>query len=437
MGKPVVVIVGRPNVGKSTLFNRLVGVQTAIVADIPGITRDRLYQDVEWDQHTFTLVDTGGLFLGDPEFSEPVRGQVERAIEEADLVVFIVDAKVGPTVEDEEIARMLRKKRKGVILAVNKVDNFRDVSVYDFFSLGLGDPVPLSAMHGLNINELLDRIVDLLPPTISEEEREGIRIAVVGRPNVGKSSLVNALLQEDRLIVSEIPGTTRDAVDTLLKKDGKTYIVVDTSGIRKKSRVSAGVERYSVIRALRAIDRADVVLLVLDATQGVVEQDKKIGDYIEEAGKGLVIIINKWDLIQKDGTTMENYSVLIRSELDFLAYAPILYVSALTGQRIERILSLVDFVGEQQTKRISTGGLNSWLNEAIYLNPPPAVKGRELKIYYLVQVGVKPPVFVFFINDPELVHFSYKRYLENQLRRAYGFEGTPVRLVFRGRSKGS
>lgn len=438
MGKPVVAIVGRPNVGKSTLFNRLTGGRTAVVADHPGVTRDRLYRDVEWNRCTFTLIDTGGLFLEDPEFGEHVRAQVQKAIEEADLIIFVVDGRVGPTTEEEEIARLLRREGKETVLAVNKVDHFKNSQVvYDFLALGLGEPVPISALHGLNVDELLDRVVALFPHAAYEdlEEGEGRRVAVVGRPNVGKSSLVNALLKEDRVIVSEVPGTTRDAIDTFLKKDDRTYIIVDTSGIRRRSRVAPGVERFSVIRSLKSINRADVILFVLDATQGVVEQDKKIGGYLEEAGKGLIIIINKWDLIKKDRDEVKQYDLLIRSELDFLFYAPILYVSALTGKGVDRILDVVDYVAAEREKRIGTGNLNNWLSEAVYLNPPPSSKGEELKIYYAVQAGVKPPVFVFFVNNPELVHFSYRRYLEHQLRKTYGFEGTPVRLVFRARRR--
>lgn len=317
---------------------------------------------------------------------------------------------------------------------MNKIDNFNyQHYVYDFLNLGLGDPIPFSALHGLNIDELLDKIVSLLPQKNVEDERNGVRIAVVGRPNVGKSSLVNKLLREERVIVSEVPGTTRDAIDTHFRRDDKNYIFVDTCGIRKRSKVDSNIEYYSVMRSLKAIDRADVVLFVLDATQGVVEQDKKIGGYIEEAGKGLIIIVNKWDLIDKNSSTTKEYDLLIREGLDFLNFAPILYVSALTGQRVNQVLDQIDVVAGEQVKRISTGNLNNWLNEAVFLNPPPAVKGREIKIFYAVQTGVKPPVFKFFVNHPELIHFSYKRYLEHQLRSTYGFEGTPLRLVFRAR----
>ncbi|MGB9792956.1 MAG: ribosome biogenesis GTPase Der [Thermacetogeniaceae bacterium] len=432
--KPVVAIVGRPNVGKSTLFNRLVGRRKAVVADVPGVTRDRIYNDVEWNGKIFTLVDTGGLFLDDSEFRQEVHDQVYKAISEADVIILVVDGEVGPVPEDEEIARMLLKMRKKTIVVVNKVDDFRNSHViYDFLVLGLGEPLPLSAIHGLNIDELLDRIVSLLPEKSCCEEEEGIHIAVVGRPNVGKSSLINALLKEKRLIVSDIPGTTRDAVDTVLKKDDRTYILVDTAGIRRKSRISDDVEYYGVQRSLRAIDRSDVVLFVLDATQGVVEQDTKIGGYIAEAGKGLIIIINKWDLVKKEQNTKNMYDQLIKWRLDFLGFAPLHYVSALTGQGVDRILPLVDRVYSEYTKRISTGSLNSWLMETVYLNPPPAVKGVEVKFYYAVQAEQRPPLFVFFVNRPEMVHFSYKRYLENQLRKAYGFEGTPIRLIFRKR----
>lgn len=434
MQKPIVAIVGRPNVGKSTLFNRIIGGRKVIVADMPGVTRDRIYEDVEWDRKAFTLIDTGGLFLVDGEFRERVEEQVQKAIAEADLVIFIVDSRVGPTTEDQEIGRMLLKTCKKTILVVNGVDDFTNKQViYDFFNLGFGEAIPISALHGLNIDDLLDRVVSLLPDQPSVQEAEGVRVAVVGRPNVGKSSLINTLLKEERVIVSDIPGTTRDAIDTLLQKDGRNYVLVDTSGIRKRSRVAAGVEYYGVQRSLRAIDRADIALLVLDATQGVVEQDTKIGGYIEEAGKGLIIIINKWDLVQKNARTRKEFDDMIMTELDFLGFAPLHYVSAVTGQGVHKILQLVDEVAQQQSRRISTGNLNNWLTEVIYLNPPPPVKGREVKVYYVAQVGERPPVFVFFVNNPELFHFSYQRYLENQLRKAYGFKGTPIRLVFRAR----
>jgi GTP-binding protein len=431
MSKPVVAIVGRPNVGKSTLFNRLTGGRTAIVADVAGVTRDRLYRDVEWGRAVFSLIDTGGLFLEEEEFAAHVREQVAKAIEEADLVLFVVDGRVGPTEEDAEIAGLLQKSGKKTVLAVNMVDNYKDSHVaYNFLELGLGDPVPVSAVHGLNIDGLLDQIVSLLPGDTDTQEDDGIRVAVAGRPNVGKSSLVNSLLKEKRLIVSDRPGTTRDAIDTVLARDGRRYVLVDTSGIRKRSRVAAGVEYYSVLRSFKAIDRADIAILVLDAAQGIVEQDKKIAGYIQEAGKGLIMVVNKWDLVtEKDARN--KFERLVRSELNFLNYAAIHHVSALSGKGVVKVLDLVDSVSEQQNKRIGTGNLNNWLNETLCLNPPPAVKGRAVKIYYAVQVSVKPPAFVFFVNKPEMLHFSYKRYLERRLREAYGFEGTPLRLMFR------
>jgi len=432
--KPVVALVGRPNVGKSTLFNRLSGGRAAIVADRPGVTRDRLYRDVEWDGRTFTLVDTGGLFLEDEQFHEHVEEQVSLAIEDADVVVFVVDAKVGATIEDQQVAQLLLKSNKKTILAANKVDNFRNQDIYDFYQLGLGEPLPISSLHGLNIDELLDRIISLLPEVEIQEEEPGIRVAVVGRPNVGKSSMVNALLDEKRVIVSDVPGTTRDAIDTKFSIGDRAYILVDTAGIRRRSRVERGIEYYGVRRALKAIDRADVVLLVLNAAEGVVEQDKKIAGYIEESGKGVIIILNKWDLVADIENRRQYFENLVREQLSFLSYAPIHYISALTGEGLGRILPLVDAVHAEQNKMISTGNLNSWLSEALFLNPPPSGKGG-LKIFYVTQVAVKPPRFVFFVNDTKLVHFSYRRYLENQLREAYGFEGTPVRLTFKARRR--
>jgi GTP-binding protein len=498
MARHVVAIVGRPNVGKSTLFNRLTGSRNAIVADVPGVTRDRNYRDVEWNRAVFSLIDTGGLFLKEREFGKQVQEQASRAIAESDLVVFLVDGRTGPTAEDAEIARLLQKSGKDTILTVNMIDNFKDSHVaYNFMELGLGEPVPISALNGLNIDTLLDRIVELLPQDTAEQTGEGIRVAVAGRPNVGKSSLVNAILKEKRLIVSDLPGTTRDAIDTIVTRGETQYVLVDTSGIKRRSRTAEGVEYYSMLRSLRAVDRADIALLVLDAHEGVVEQDKKIGGYIHEAGKGLIIIANKWDLItdagaeafasgrlsgaaprravprpstgwapDRMGTRPDGHPTgwapdrmgtparigarkggrgaggedlrarferLVRAELDFIQYAPVHHVSSLTGKGVADILGLIDEVYRQLTRRIGTGNLNSWLNETIYLNPPPAVKGRETRIYYAAQVGVKPPTFVFFVNYPEQLHFSYKRHLERRLREAYGFKGAPLRLIFRRR----
>ncbi|HBG22039.1 MAG TPA: ribosome biogenesis GTPase Der [Peptococcaceae bacterium] len=432
MSNPVVALVGRPNVGKSTLFNRLSGGRTAIVDDRPGVTRDRLYREVEWDRNTFTLIDTGGLFPDDPAFKAHIQEQVSIAIEEADVVVFVVDAQVGLAVEDEQVAQVLLKSNKNIIIAANKVDNFKNPDIYDFYKFGLGEPVAISSLHGLNIDGLLDRIVALLPETPATEDDQSIRIAVAGRPNVGKSSLINALLSEKRVIVSDIPGTTRDAIDTAFVKDGRSYLLIDTAGIRRRSRVARGVEYYGVRRAFGAIDRADVIILVLDAVEGIVEQDKKIAGYIEESGKGVIILINKWDLADKN--RRQEFEKSTRTELKFLMYAPLLFVSALTGQGLEKIFAEVDLVHNEQNKKIGTGNLNSWLSEVTYLNPPKAAQGG-LRLYYVTQVAVNPPAFVFFVNNSKLVHFSYKRYLERQLREAYGFEGTPIRLIFRGRKR--
>ena len=366
MKKPIVALVGRPNVGKSTLFNRLSGGRSAIVADRPGVTRDRLYRDVEWDGRTFTLVDTGGLFLEDEQFHEHVEEQVSIAIEDADVIVFVVDAQAGVTVEDKQVAQLLLKSKKKIILAANKVDNFESQDVYDLYQLGLGDPLPISSLHGLNIDELLDQIISLLPEMETQEEETGIRVAVVGRPNVGKSSLINALLKEKRVIVSDVPGTTRDAIDTKFSIEDRAYTLVDTAGIRRRSRVERGVEYYGVRRALRAIDRADVVLLVLNAEEGIVEQDKKIAGYIEESGKGVIIILNKWDLVADIKNRRHYFENLVREQLSFLSYAPIHYISALTGEGLGKIMPLVDAVHVEQNKMISTGNLNSWLSETLF-----------------------------------------------------------------------
>ncbi|MFZ5644167.1 MAG: ribosome biogenesis GTPase Der [Bacillota bacterium] len=433
MNKPIVAIVGRPNVGKSTLFNRIVGERLAIVENIPGVTRDRLYQDAEWAGRTFTLIDTGGLdFNDDNEIISNVRKQAELAIDEADVIVFVVDARSGLTSNDEEIARILRKTDKPVILVANKVEHFENIDYMEFFKLGLEEPIPVSAAEGLNTGDLLDEVVEKLPE-IEEapEDREIIKIAVIGRPNVGKSSLVNRILGQERVIVSDIPGTTRDAIDTYFEHSGRGYILIDTAGIRRKSRIDLSTERYSVIRSLRAVDRSDVVLLVIDAVDGVTEQDKKIAGYAHEQGKASVILVNKWDLIKKDDRTADKYTREVREELGFVRYAPVLFVSALSGQRVIKILQAVDSVAENYSLRVSTPGLNNLVRESVMQNPPPSYKTRRLKIYYASQNGVKPPKFVFFINDPDLAHFSYMRYLENQIRSAYGFQGTPIRFLLR------
>ncbi|HBC94641.1 MAG TPA: ribosome biogenesis GTPase Der [Pelotomaculum sp.] len=438
MSKPIVAILGRPNVGKSTLFNRIVGGRVAIVEDTPGVTRDRLYMDAEWSGRHFTLVDTGGLdFQEDSEITSHVRTQVELAIREADAVLFVVDARAGLNPDDLEVASVVRRAHKPAVLVVNKVENFDSPEkIYDFFQLGLGEPVPVSAAEGLNTGDMLDRLVELLPPEQGvADPPDLIKIAVIGRPNVGKSSLVNSLLGEERVIVSNIPGTTRDAIDTTFERDGKNYMLIDTAGIRRRSRVERSTEKYSVIRSLRAIDRCDVVLVVVDAVEGVTEQDKRIAGYAHEAGKGSILVVNKWDLVGKDDKTMKRYSDKIRQELAFMPYAPLIFTSALTGKRVLKVLELVDFVAEKHATRVSTANLNTLIREATRQNPPPADKTRRLKILYATQSGVKPPRFVLFVNDPELLHFSYQRYLENQIRSAYGFEGTPLRFSLRRRSK--
>ena len=429
-------VVGRPNVGKSTFFNQIVGKRISIVDDQPGVTRDRIYADTEWLNRKFTLVDTGGL---DPESDDELlvqmRRQVEIAIDTADVIVFLVDGQVGVTPADHQIANLLRKTRKPVVLAVNKIDNFEDESmVADFFSLGLSEPIGISATHKRGIGDLLDKVVKYLPEKgIDEEEDQVIKIAVVGRPNVGKSSLVNRILGEERVIVSDIPGTTRDAIDTPFEADGKEYLIIDTAGIRRKSRINESLERYSVLRALAAIRRSDVVLMMLDATQPVAEQDAKIANLAIEEGKATVIVVNKWDLIEKDTYTMEEYKNRILQKLGFIAYAPMVFISAKTGQRTNRILELVDEVYSRYTMRVATGVLNDCISDATAVVAPPSEKGRMLRIYYATQVSVKPPTFVLFVNDPQLMKESYQRYLENYLRKTFDLMGTPIRLLVRQR----
>ncbi len=436
MSKPVVAIVGRPNVGKSTLFNRITGGLVAIVENMPGVTRDRLYRDAEWLGRKFALIDTGGIEFKDvgTPIASQMRRQAEIAMEEADVVVFVVDAQLPPTADDEMIARTLRRSGKPVLLTANKVENFAQVEgqLYDFLSLGLGEAIPISAVHGMNTGDLLDVVISNFPDNDEEEfDPDVIRISVIGRPNVGKSSLVNNMLGKERVIVSNIPGTTRDAIDTSFEHEGRHYILIDTAGMRRKARIDELTEQYSVVRALRAVDRSDVILMLIDAVDGVTEQDKKIAGYAHEAGKAIILVVNKWDLVEKDEKTINVYEKNIRIELGFMQYAPTMFISALTGQRVNKILELVDFVVEQNATRVTTATLNTLLREWLHLNPPPSDKGRRLKVRYITQVGVKPPTFVFFVNDPELMHFSYKRYLENQMRKHFGFEGTPIRIVVR------
>ena len=437
--KPVVAIVGRPNVGKSTLFNRLTRTHLAIIEDYPGVTRDRLYQDAEWNNRVFTLIDTGGIEVNSEDtILSKVRKQAQVAMEEADVIVFMCDIKAGVTIEDMEIAQMLRRTKKEVILAVNKVENFENTDdLYEFYQLGLGEPYPISASHGMNTGDLLDRLMELLEQFDGDDyEPDIIKIAVVGRPNVGKSSLTNAILGQERSIVSNIPGTTRDAIDTSFERNGQRYVIIDTAGMRRKSKVAeTTTERYSVIRSLRAIDRSDAVLMVINAEEGLIEQDKKIVGYAHEQGKAIILVVNKWDLIAKDDKTASVMEKKIRSELLFLQYAPMIFVSAETKQRVTRILDLVNGAVEQNAMRVHTSILNEIVRDAMQLNPPPSDKGKRLKIYYVTQSGVKPPTFVFFVNEPELMHFSYERFLDNKIPENFGFEGTPIRIVVKKRSE--
>lgn len=438
MSKPILAIVGRPNVGKSTIFNYIGQKRVSIVEDIPGVTRDRIYLDAEWLGREFTMIDTGGIEIeSSDKILTAMRYQAKLAIDEADAILFIVDGKVGLTSADEEVATILRNTRKPVILAVNKIDNMQKANeIYEFYNLGLGDPIAISAANALNIGDLLDEVVKRLPnEVIVEEDSEQIRVAVIGRPNVGKSSLVNKLIGEERVIVSDVAGTTRDAIDTHFIKDDTSFVLIDTAGMRRKAKVELPVERYSVMRALRAVDRSDLVLLVIDAVDGITEQDKKIAGYAHEAGKGCVIIVNKWDLMEKDSKTTLRYTETIRAELAFMQYAPVLYISALTNQRVPRVTELIKFVAEQQTMRVATSVLNQVIEDAVSINPPPSQHGRRLKIYFTTQPNVKPPTFVFFVNEPEIMHFSYLRFLENRLRESFGFEGTPLKLVVRGRKE--
>ena len=438
MAKPLVAIVGRPNVGKSTFFNRVVGKRIAIVEDTPGVTRDRIYADADWGRYRFTLIDTGGLDpVGEVMMIDKMREQAEIAIDLADVIVFFVDGRDGVNPNDEDVAHFLRRTKKPVVLAVNKMDNpHKQEDAYAFYELGMGDPIAISATLGIGINDVLDAIVAHLPALDQqlEEEEQGLQIAVIGKPNVGKSSLVNALLGQNRVIVEDYPGTTRDAIDTQFERDGQTYTIIDTAGLRRKRSIEDNsIERYGVIRSLAAARRADVVLVVIDATEGMTEQDVKIAGYAHEEGKPSVVIVNKWDLIEKDTHTMNQFKKDISRELAFMSYAPMLFTSALSGQRVERIFELVHHVYAQSILRVSTGVLNEVINHACAAVEPPSDKGRRLNILYATQVDVQPPSFALFVNEPNLLHFSYQRYLENQLRNAFGFEGTPIRIFPRRR----
>ena len=436
--KPIVAIVGRPNVGKSTLFNRLAGEKISIVKDTPGVTRDRIYAEAEWLNHRFTMIDTGGIEpKTDDLLLKYMRDQAQMAIELADSVIFIVDSKAGLTDADQEVANMLRRSQKPVVLAVNKLDNMRDISpIYEFYNLGLGDPMPISAEQGLGLGDMLDMVIETFPEQGEEEEAdEKLKIAVIGKPNTGKSSLINKLLGENRMIVSDIAGTTRDAVDTEVTYNGRSYVFIDTAGIRRQSKVNEDLERFSVLRSVSAVERCDIAILMIDATTGITEQDAKIAGIAHENGKGVIIAVNKWDAIEKDDKTMNEFGKDIDTVLSYLPYAPKIYISALTGQRLTQIYETIDQVEESILKRVPTGILNDVLYDATSMNQPPSDKGRQLRIYYMTQIGVKPPTFVIFVNNQELMHYSYKRYLENCIRKAFGFEGTPIKFIIRERNE--
>ncbi|WP_078553259.1 ribosome biogenesis GTPase Der [Bacillus alkalicellulosilyticus] len=433
MPKPVVAIVGRPNVGKSTIFNRVVGERVAIVEDMPGVTRDRLYSSGEWLNKEFNIIDTGGIELGEEPLLIQMREQAELAIKEADVIVFMVNGREGVTAADEEVAKILFKSKKPIVLGVNKIDNpeMHD-QLYEFYSLGIGEPFPISGTHGLGLGDLLDEVIKHFPEGEEEEyDDETIKISLIGRPNVGKSSLVNAMLGEERVIVSDIAGTTRDAIDTPFTRDEQEYVLIDTAGMRKRGKVYESTEKYSVLRALRAIERSDVVLVVLNAEEGIIEQDKKIAGYAHEAGRAVIIVVNKWDAIEKDDKTMKEFEEKIRAHFLFLSYAPILFTSAKTKQRLQHVLPTVQKVSENHNLRVSTSVLNDLVMDAVAMNPTPTDNGRRLKINYVTQVAVQPPTFVFFVNEPELMHFSYERFLENRLRATFEFEGTPIKIFAR------
>ncbi len=439
MSKPIVAIVGRPNVGKSTLFNKISGSRISIVEDTPGVTRDRIYNDIEWNGRALTLVDTGGI---EPRVDDMMLGymreQAQTAIETADVIVFMVDVTTGVTASDRDVATMLMKSRKPLILCVNKVDSVGELPMeyYEFYELGIdGDPIPVSSVHGTGTGDLLDRIVELCPDTEAEEEDDSIKVAVIGKPNAGKSSIINKILGENRLIVSNIAGTTRDAIDTAFENEFGRYTFIDTAGIRRQSKVNDRIEKFSVLRSKAAVERADVCLILIDGTEGLTEQDERIAGLAHEAGKPSVIVVNKWDVVEKDNGTVKAFEDKIRTGLAYMSYAPIMFVSAKTGQRVGKLFELINRIYEQSCMRISTGMLNDVLSDAVMRVQPPTDKGRRLKIYYITQTSVKPPVFVIFCNDAELFHFSYQRYIENQIREVFGFYGTPIVITVRQRGE--
>ena len=435
MSKPIVAIVGRPNVGKSTFFNKLVGKRIAIVEDTPGVTRDRLYYEVEWCGRKFMLIDTGGI---EPDTNDlimsHIKNQAQIAIESADAIVFMTDIHAGVTADDREISTMLRKSTKPVVLCVNKVDSIGAVppEFYEFYELGLGEPYAVSSVHGSGTGDILEKLCEILPEEIEEEiDEDAVKVAVIGRPNAGKSSLVNHILGKERMIVSNIAGTTRDAIDSDVENEHGKYVFIDTAGIRKTGKINDSIEKYSILRAEMAVDRADVCLIVIDAAEGVTAQDERVAGIAHESGKACIIVINKWDLVEKDTHTMDNFRKDVYAALSYMTYAPVVFISAKTGQRVDRIYELINYVNDQSAMRISTGMLNDVLNEATTRVQPPTDKGRRLKIYYMTQTGIKAPTFVLFVNDAELFHFSYQRYIENKLREVFGFEGTPIKLVIR------
>ncbi|MEE1598942.1 ribosome biogenesis GTPase Der [Acidaminococcus fermentans] len=439
MSKPIVAIVGRPNVGKSTLFNIFADSRISIVEDTPGVTRDRLYADAEWLDRKFTMVDTGGIEMQNTDsIAVSIRQQAEIAVREADVILFVCDARTGITNDDMEVAKMLRQSKKPVVLAVNKADTPKqEAEAYEFYNLGIGEPYLISASNRLNLGDLLDAVVEKFPPESDDDEdnEDVIKVAIIGRPNVGKSSIFNDIIGQTRSIVSDVAGTTRDAIDVPVEKDGQTYLFIDTAGMRRKGKIDEPIEKYSIIRTLRAVDRSDVVLLVLNAEEGITEQDKKIAGYAHEAGKGIVIVVNKWDLYpNKTVMSTEEFTKNIRHELIFMPYANVVYVSALTQQRISRLPEMIKDAAEANAMRISTSVLNQVVTDAVAMNQPPMEKGKRLKILYTTQVKVKPPTFVIFCNEPEIMHFSYQRYLENQLREAFGFKGTPINIIVRGKN---
>ena len=435
MANPTIAIVGRPNVGKSTIFNRIAGERISIVEDTPGVTRDRIYTTGEWLGREFSIIDTGGIDLGDEPFMDQIKHQAEIAIDEADVIIFVASGREGITDADELVAKILYRSNKPVILAVNKVDNpeMRN-DIYEFYALGLGDPFPVSGSHGLGIGDVLDEAVKHFPNTSEEEDEDTIKFSLIGRPNVGKSSLINAILGEDRVIVSDIEGTTRDAIDTYFEsEEGQKFLMIDTAGMRKRGKVYESTEKYSVMRAMRAIERSDIVLMVLNAEEGIREQDKRVAGYAHEAGRGIIIVVNKWDTVKKDTNTMRDFEAEIRDEFQYLDYAPIIFVSALTKQRLNKLPELIETVSMNQNLRIPSALLNDVVMDAVAINPTPTDKGKRLKIFYATQVAVKPPTFVIFVNEEELMHFSFSFFLENQIRKAFTFEGTPIKIIPRRR----